>query len=126
MIFALLASLAFADERDLIVRIDDRVADTMEAPKAALIYWDGRRAEAMASDDASDAADKFAGDDLWVARVRAPGPGRAWVLVTDAAQERQGRPLVRGVVLADDGTALGAAQTVTIPCLLYTSDAADE
>lgn len=101
MLFALLASLAFATERDLVVRIDDRLQRDMEEPRVALVYWDGRRAEAVGRDDGVDAADKFAGDKLWIARVRAPGEGRAWVLLTDGAAEKQTRPMVRGVVLGE-------------------------
>lgn len=70
------ASVARAEgEPVLVVRIDDRDARRLRSPWVTATLEDGTRLEVSASDDSSDAADRFRGDHIWFARLTLPKAG---------------------------------------------------
>jgi|GEM_PF-5106079 hypothetical protein len=78
------ASVARAEgEPVLVVRIDDRDARRLRSPWVVATLEDGTRLEVSASDDGSDAADRFPGDHIWFARFTLPRAGSALLQLSE-------------------------------------------
>ncbi len=85
-LLAALAAPAFAAEAtELVVRIDDQRVRNLAQPWVVLVNPDGATHAVMALDDGSDPADAFAGDHLWIARVRLDEPLPTELVVRDGA-----------------------------------------
>lgn len=99
MLIPLLGSLAaMAASTELVVRVDDRDAGRLETPHVSVVYADGRTVTAVAVDDGVDAQDKFAGDDLWVARMVVPETGNALLLLTEEPPTEATVPLTQRTI----------------------------
>ncbi len=88
---------------EFVLRLDDRDTRSLSEPRVTLLYPDGRSVEAPALDDGTDAQDKFAGDHLWVARLRAPEPGRVWALISDTVEDKSRTLLRKPIIIGAKG-----------------------
>lgn len=106
-----------------VVRVDDRDGRNLPGPYVTLLFEDGRWVGAAARDDASDAEDAFAGDNLWVARLSAPTTGKARLLVTDGpAEKAHGAWIDREVTIGARGV---TRLQFAVPAEAVEPDAAD-
>lgn len=88
---------------ELVLRVDDRKGRDLLAPTLTLLYPDGRSVTASVLDDATDPADRFAGDHLFVARAQLPEAGRVWALLADTRDGKTRTLLRKPVVVGARG-----------------------